>query len=60
MFLYVKDLHKPKHQYLINKSKETGLKHLKAPRAFVEYSNDMNDVYRSVLDGTIQERTETF
>ena len=33
---------------LVNKRKSTGLKHLNDSKAFIEYSNDMNDVYKSI------------
>ena len=41
--LYVKDPYKAKYQLLINKS--VGLKYLKDSKAFVEYFNDMDDIY---------------
>ena len=34
--------------FLINKRQSTGLKHLNDPKAFTEYSNDMQDVYRNI------------
>ena len=33
---------------LVNKRKSTGLKHLNDSKAFIEYSNDMNDVYKNI------------
>ena len=33
---------------LINKSESTGLKHLNDFKAFIEYSNDMDDIYKSI------------
>ena len=45
IFLYAKDPYGTKYQYLMKRFKEVDLKHLKCPNAFVEYSNDMNDVY---------------
>ena len=41
IYLYAKDLYEVKHQYLINKTESTGLKHFNDPKAFIEYSNDM-------------------
>ena len=35
---------KKKYQYLINKREQAGVKNLNGPHAFIEYSNDMNDV----------------
>ena len=33
-----------KYQYLINKCEKVGLKHCDDPEAFIEYSNDMQNV----------------
>ena len=44
IYLYAKDLHEPKYEYLINKRKQAGIKNLNDPDAFIEYSDDMNDV----------------
>ena len=46
--MYAKDPHEPKYQFLINKRESTGLKHFNDPKAFIEYSNDMRDVYRNI------------
>ena len=43
--LYAKDPYEAKHQFLINKRESTGLRHFNDPKAFVEYSHDMQDVY---------------
>ena len=37
-----------KYQYLINKRKSWGLKHFNDPKGFVEYSNEMEDVYKNI------------
>ena len=42
--LYAKDLHEAKYEYLINKREQAGIKNLNDPHAFIEYSDDMNDV----------------
>ena len=39
-----------KYQYLINKREKVGLDHFKNLRAFMEYSNDMQDVYKNIED----------
>ena len=44
IYLYAKDLHEPKYEYLINKREQAGIKNLNDPHAFIEYSGDMNDV----------------
>ena len=44
IYLYAKDLHEPKHEYLINKREQAGIKNLNDPHGYIEYSDDMNDV----------------
>ena len=48
IYLYAKDLYEPKYQFLINKRESTGLKHFNDPKAFIEYSNDMHDIYKNI------------
>ena len=48
MYLYAKDPHEAKYQFLINKRESTKLKHFKDPKAFIEYSNDIQDVYKNI------------
>ena len=43
IYLYAKDIHEPKYEYLINKREQAGIKNLNDPQAFIEYSDDMND-----------------
>ena len=33
---------------MINKREQAGIKNLNDPQAFIEYSNDMNDVYENI------------
>ena len=35
---------------LINKRENVGLNHFNDPKAFIEYSNDMQDVYKNTDD----------
>ena len=44
IYLYAIDLHEPKYEYLINRREEAGIKNLNDPKAFIEYSDDMDDV----------------
>ena len=48
IYLYAKDPYEAKYQLLINKRESTGLKHFNDPKAFIEYSNDMQDVYKNI------------
>ena len=50
MYLYAKDIHEPKHEYLINKREQTGIKNLNDPHDFIEYSDDMNHVLDGIND----------
>ena len=53
IYLYTKDPYEAKYQFLINKRESTGLKHLNDPKAFIEYSNDMQDVYKNIEEYNI-------
>ena len=46
--MHAKDPYKAKYQFLINKRESTGLNHFNDPKAFVEYSNDKQDVYKNI------------
>ena len=48
--MYAKDPYEDKYQYLINKRKGVGINHFNEPKAFIEYSNDMHDVYNNIND----------
>ena len=50
IYLYAKDLNEPKYEYLIKNHKNTGIKHLNDPNAFIECSNTMDDVYENIND----------
>ena len=43
-YIYTLKTHEKKYQYLINKREQAAIKNLNDPHAFIEYSNDMNDV----------------
>ena len=43
-FLCAKDPYEAKYQFLINKWENTLLKHLNDSKAFIEYSNDIDDI----------------
>ena len=46
--LYAKDPYEAKYQILINKKESTILKHFNDFKAFIEYLNDMQDVYENI------------
>ena len=48
IYLYVKGPSEAKNQFLINKRKSKGLKHFNDPKAFIDCSNNMQDVYKNI------------
>ena len=48
IYLYAKDLTEPKYKFLINNRKNAGIKHFNDSTAFIEYSNDMDDVFTNI------------
>ena len=50
IYLYAKDPYEAKYQYLINKREEIGINHFNDSKAFIDYSNDINDVYENIDD----------
>ena len=48
IYLYSKYPYKARYQYLINIREKAGLKRFNDPKAFIEYSNDMCDVYKTI------------
>ena len=48
IYLFVRDPYETKYQYSINKREKVGLDCFNDPKAFMDYSNDMKDVYKKV------------
>ena len=48
MYLYAKDLSESKYEYLIKNCENAGIKYLNCSKAFIEYSNTMDDVYEDI------------
>ena len=46
--MYIKDPYKAKYQNLNKKREKNGLKTLEDPKAFIEYSNSIQDVYKNI------------
>ena len=46
--MYAKDPYEAKYQCLINERESVGINHFKDLKAFIEYSNDMHDVYKNI------------
>ena len=50
IYLYAEDLEEPKYQLFIKKTEQTGIKNLNDLTAFIEYSNNMDDIYDNIND----------
>ena len=50
IYLYVKDPFESKYKLLINEIKKEGIEHLKNPKAFVDYSQAIDNVYENLED----------
>ena len=48
--MYGKDPCEAKYQLLIHKWESTRLKHFNVPKAFINYSNDIQDLYTDIID----------
>ena len=48
IYSYAKDPYKAKYQYLIKKREKVGSNQFDDHKAFIEYSNDMQDVYKNI------------
>ena len=58
IYLYAKDLSEPKYEYLIDKREQVGIKMLQNATAFIEYSDDMNNVFENIDDYTTKNTTK--
>ena len=48
IYLFAKDPSQAKYQFLFNKQESTGWKHFNDSKAFIEYSNDIDDIYKNI------------
>ena len=53
IYSYVKDLFESKYQLLINE-KKVEIKKLKSPKAVIDYSQTINDVYENLEDYNLE------
>ena len=51
--MYAKVPYEAKYQVLINKRESTGLKNFNDPKAFIVYSNNMQDVFKNIEECNI-------
>ena len=58
IYFYAKDPYEEKYQFLINKQKSTGLKHLNDSKTFIEYTNDMDDIYNNIEEYNLSKKCQ--
>ena len=54
IYLYAMGPFEAKYQLLNNKRESIGLKGFNDSRAFIEYSNDMNDIYKNIEESKVK------
>ena len=59
IYLYAKDPYEAKYYFLIKNRESTGLKHLNDSKYFIEYSNDMQDVYKNDNEYNVDKERKT-
>ena len=48
IYLYAKNSYEPKYQLLIDKRESTRLNYFTDSKAFIKYSNDMEDIHKNI------------
>ena len=48
IYLYPKDLNEAKYRFIIKTREDVGTKHFNYSKAFIEYSNDMDHIYKNI------------
>ena len=56
--MQAKDPYEAKYQFLISKRESIGLKRVNDPKAFIEYSNDMQDVYQNIDEYNVDKESK--
>ena len=52
IYLWIKDPFESKYQLLFSEREKVGIKELKNPKAFIDYSGTIDDVYENLEDHT--------
>ena len=58
--MFTKNPYEAKYQILLNKRESKRLKYFNDPRAFIKYSNDMQDVYKNIDKSIIGKKCKIF
>ena len=56
IYLYAKDPYKTRYKFLISKWEGAGLNHLNDFKAFIEYQNDMDDIYKNIEEHNLNKK----
>ena len=59
IYWYARDSYDPKYKLLINKQESRGLKHLNDSKAFIVYSNCINDIYKHIEEYNQNKKRKT-
>ena len=59
IYLYAKYSYEAKYQSLISKQESTGLKHLNDSKAFIEYLNDVDNIYENIEECNPNKKRKT-
>ena len=54
IYIYANDPYEAKYEFLINKQESAGLKHFNDSKAFIEYSNYMDVIYKKIEEYKIK------
>ena len=60
IYLYPKDPYEAKYQHLINQREGVGIDHFNDPKAFIEYSHAMRNVYKNIDDYRTDKENKVF
>ena len=53
-------MYEAKHQYLMKKRERVGLNYYNDPKAFIEYLNDTQDVYKNIDECNLRKKYKVF
>ena len=56
IYLYARDPSEAKYQLLINKRESTGCKLFDNSKAFIEFSNDMDNIYKNIEEYNLDKK----
>ena len=59
IYLYAKNQNEAKHNLFINKRKGVGWKHYNHSKAFIEYSNDIDDIFENIEENNLNKERKT-